>query len=806
MKLPSRPVLGLAVTLLAAGSLSVHSVEDSRASSACTTTVTTDPAGWTGSGPWPIANEDELIYLSVKSNDNTLTAAERAEYLNANYVLTGSESTWSLGGCLWSPIGYADGGDSSATPANNEFYTGVFDGGGKTITGLNVVKSTQFAGLFGVINHADAVVRDLTLTGSVQSTASDVGGLVGSINAGTISGVTVNVSVTTTGGGAASVGGLAGDVNSATIEDSTSTGTVDNQTNGSFTGGLVGKTFGSITGSSATGDVSGVYAVGGLAGYSDGDIDQSSASGDVTGDTSENGDATGGLVGETYGGTISNSTASGAVSGGGSVGGLVGYAEDRDISNSSASGTVAGTGSDVGGLVGYIDTGDITDSYASGAVQSTGRRVGGLLGHGIGFVTVQDSYATGRVSGSDYVGGLVGELLKGTQVPSIIQSYATGDVEGVISDDNSSAISVGGLVGEMGAGTISQSFAAGQVTGTNRVGGLVGRFTTGSDVGSVSNSYASGHVFGSDRVGGLIGQVDYDPEESFKAMGVTNSYSTGVVEGSSETGGLIGGTAPPILTVTQSFWDTETSTLSTSPAGGTAKTTAQMTTLATYSDASWKIVAATEFQDLEIDGPPNEIWAIGGGVNCGYPFLWWQTVTGHSCPGATSAIEGVSERRAAVSGIHLDLQVQVGEQLAGSAVVIGGQGLAGRSGYTLIVRSTPQVLDSGRASALGNFSNSLEMPTLPAGSHTLTLTATGNDGSTLSLVQPFTVSASGIVTALPGTTGGTSLALAATGVPVSLVSGNAAAVGLLLVSGMALIALSGWNRRRAVLSKDSVED
>ena len=84
----------------------------------------------------------------------------------------------------------------------------------------------------------------------------------------------------------------------------------------------------------------------------------------------------GGLVGRNSGGTISNSSATGAVTGTNSVGGLVGYNEGT-ISNSYATGAVIGTVY-VGGLVGYNE-GTISNSYATGAVTGT-IRVGGLVG------------------------------------------------------------------------------------------------------------------------------------------------------------------------------------------------------------------------------------------------------------------------------------------------------------------------------------------------------------------------------------------------------------------------------------------
>ena len=128
------------------------------------------------------------------------------------------------------------------------------------------------------------------------------------------------------------------------------------------------------------------------------------------------------------------------------------------VENLGVTGTVdGGTNCEVGGLVGYNNGGTISYSYATGNVSGTGS-VGGLVGCNNG--TISYSYATGNVSGSSGVGGLVG-----TNSGTISYSYATGAVSGTNS--------VGGLVGDNN-GTIQYSYATGAVSGTNCVGGLVG--------------------------------------------------------------------------------------------------------------------------------------------------------------------------------------------------------------------------------------------------------------------------------------------------------------------------------------------
>ena len=161
-------------------------------------------------------------------------------------------------------------------------------------------------------------------------------------------------------------------------------------------GGLVGGngSAGDISGSYATGAVTGKRLVGGLVGDNRGDISNSYATGAVTGT-------------EDY------------------VGGLAGY-NARDISNSYATGAVTGTEDHVGGLVGGNGSaGDISNSYATGVVKGTWERVGGLVGYNAG--SISGSYATGSVTGERFVGGLVGRNARSTTITaSYYNSQTTG--------------------------------------------------------------------------------------------------------------------------------------------------------------------------------------------------------------------------------------------------------------------------------------------------------------------------------------------------------------------------------------------
>lgn len=101
------------------------------------------------------------------------------------------------------------------------------------------------------------------------------------------------------------------------------------------------------------------------------------------------------------------------ITGGRTVGALVGVAENSTISNCFSSGTVQGNRY-VGGLVGYGWQITLEGSYSSASVTAledtdNDTCAGGLVG-GMDFSTIEDSYATGPVSGYHNLGGIVGYM------------------------------------------------------------------------------------------------------------------------------------------------------------------------------------------------------------------------------------------------------------------------------------------------------------------------------------------------------------------------------------------------------------
>lgn len=297
------------------------------------------------------------------------------------------------------------------------------------------------------------------------------------------------------------------------------------------------------------------------------------------------------------------------------VGGVVGYfyADGAEImDNCRTTGSLSGVNR-VGGVVGENSYGTINNCSSSATITTSGDYTGGVVGRSIYSTSVLsecNSSASINASG-DYAGGLVGEVINDGKVTN---GYSSGSVSG--------NFAVGGLVGVLDfRSEISASFATGDVTASDdHVGGLVGANRTGS---TIKNSYARGNVngTGSNRVGGLAG-LNYGTSSS--TASIVNCYSTGAVSGSSDMGGLVayqlwGSTS-------NSFWDTQTSGVSSS-ASGTGKTTSEMTDFTTFTNAGWDFVT-------ESTNGTDDYWDADqtGTVNNGYPTMSYQDGADRSLP------------------------------------------------------------------------------------------------------------------------------------------------------------------------------
>ena len=142
-----------------------------------------------------------------------------------------------------------------------------------------------------------------------------------------------------------------------------------------------------------------------------------------------------------------------------------------------------------------------------------------------------------------------------------------------------------GILAGTNNGSVVASYTTGAVSGTTRVGGIIGY--QGLNAASIHSSYSTAAVSGMQYVGGVLGQ---------KFGSVTNSYATGLVSrtsgNASEIGGLIGSSSQG--TTTASYYDSSSSGCVTggsdgctgSPGGGVAKTARELQTVTDYTTGS----------------------------------------------------------------------------------------------------------------------------------------------------------------------------------------------------------------------------
>ena len=310
-------------------------------------TITTDEQGKT---IYHVLNEQGLKNLAelVNNGEHNINIT-----LEDDITLTGE----------WTPIGID----------RNHQYTGTFDGGNKTITGLTVTGSNQYAGLFGRIGSG-----------------------------GTVKNVKLENVRIESDNGYANIGGVAG-YSDGTLEKCVVSGSVSCSGFASSAGGVVGyQVGGSITGCSSSAIVEGVSIAGGVAGKTDNaTLTGCHATGDVT--------------------LVSSGTATCF------AGGVVGSNTLSTLKACYAWGSVTGSGSGtlyVGGVTGTNDSGTLKACYhAKGTVSPTDGTTGGVTGRN--YKSVNDPVITACYWGDNGQEQGIGENQAGT----------TGGTEQV-TDDN----------------------------------------------------------------------------------------------------------------------------------------------------------------------------------------------------------------------------------------------------------------------------------------------------------------------------------------------------------------------------------
>ncbi len=548
--------------------------------------------------------------------------------VSGNYALHNSidaveTSGWNNGAGFTSVIGK----DASN---NDVAFSGSFDGLGYNIFDLNIKgnDATTNVGLFAKTDGA--AIKNINLVGGTITGGNNVGAIVGSASNTTISNITTSANVTGKTNVGGIVGSVDSATDSSTLKDLVNIGGITGTGNDSEKiGGIVGSmNGGKLSGSTYNiGRVTGGHEVGGLVGYA-----QNAALGDEKGTQIYNkmdisgGYNVGGIVGRMEGGSVVNAANYNSITATGSIGenyyyygatnegsgnasteviGNVKHAKDE--ANSDA---IDGTGdkqtevANAGGIVGNSKNTTITTVVNEGDIQSItsstsetssdgktysyyiAGNVGGIVGRAEDTIITDAANKENKVSGAHNVGGIAGYLgaTKGNTA-SISNSvnnggfiYGTG--ARAYDDDNrlirltewvrpnkqgteSNIIgNVGGIVGYVysggvdtsGGGSISinSSGNRGNVSGTeyfnkygyyspNRtraianVGGIVGKLDVGNEYGNdVSEDTIDAKV--SDKLDKI---KSIDKGIHIDAV-INNSYNSGTVNGMQNVGGIVG--------------------------------------------------------------------------------------------------------------------------------------------------------------------------------------------------------------------------------------------------------------------------
>lgn len=330
----------------------------------------------------------------------------------------------------------------------------VFDGGGHSLKNLKS-KEKQYSSFFGVLygNCHNVKFVDAEIVSASNSGAGIIGGYIGTGGKPAIVSEVEASGIITCNGKGQSVGGLGGNAREATIENCTVNVTVSNPmgdgSNRTATGGVVGKTIDSAVKIKncivrgvveITKGINNTYT-GGIVGW------QSAAGAEITGcevyaTVKSAGERVGGIVGHYQGGTLSGCKFYGEVNAATQyAGGIAGITSSESVIENCLSAGKIVCKNNVGGIVGMNENGLKVRRCESSSTINCSDNVGGILGISKNdkVATIEDCVFSGNMTAGQRVGGIVGDLVKGS---SVRRCYVSGTITGWCG--------VGGIVGRAG--------------------------------------------------------------------------------------------------------------------------------------------------------------------------------------------------------------------------------------------------------------------------------------------------------------------------------------------------------------------
>lgn len=372
----------LSMLLCAALALTLLLVTTAYAADTWDGTAATSFAGGDGStgDPYQIASGAQLAYLAQQVNGGT-------SYASAYFVLTDDVN---LNNIAWVPIG-----SSNFNP-----FAGSLDGGGHSVTGLNVNVMDR-AGLFGY-TASGSTIKNLSVSGTVTASYNFAGGVVAVNWSGSvIENCTFEGTVTSSDEFA---GGITGS-NLGTVENCAFEGSVEARSNA---GGITSINDGTVRDCRSAGSVTSVQSyAGGIAGFNS-NLNALCILQDCYNTADISGPISGGVVGDSYNGVTVNCYNAGSVTGNELSGGVVGLNEYSTVQNCYNAGSISApvSGGVVGKNYGYFSI--IENCYNAGSVTGS-TDSGGVAGLNEFSATIRNCYWYG----SD--GNGIGNFTDGTK-------------------------------------------------------------------------------------------------------------------------------------------------------------------------------------------------------------------------------------------------------------------------------------------------------------------------------------------------------------------------------------------------------
>jgi hypothetical protein len=182
-------------------------------------------------------------------------------------------------------------------------------------------------------------------------------------------------------------------------------------------------------------------------------------------------------------------------------------------------------------------------------------------------------------SDKKFAAGLVGEAENTTVISAKVDLEINGNRN------------IGGIAGKFTTGTVDKSYSYGIITGNRFVGGLLGHNTSST----ISNSYSEGILIATEHLGGLIG-FQKNPVQ------ISDSYAASTINGGG-AGGLFGSSNNAAdSAITNSYWDKDVSGVIGSAYGGEGKTTDEMSEQAQFEgwdfNSTWNIDEGLDYPRL----------------------------------------------------------------------------------------------------------------------------------------------------------------------------------------------------------------